>query len=299
LAPPVRARAGSTRPWFAINEQQLKSPWGKVIMRFVYFTKTLESLDIAGLLAFFKEVGLDGADLAVRPKHPVNPDNVATALPRAVKAFRDQGKVIGLVTAPTNLNDPDSALARKLFEACGKAGVPAVKIGYVSYKEKFEATLARARARLAGFAKLAEKTRVKACYHTHSGNFLGNNGAAIRLLLRDLDPHHVGVFLDTGHTAINGGPIRMELDMVRSWLSLVAIKDMAWTHDKRGWTAEVVPAGKGIVRWKEVGQGLKECRFDGTISLHGEYKARDLAQRKELAKQELAWLKKHLPANKT
>src|SRR5262249_47512993 len=108
-------------------------------MRYVYFTKTLESLDIKGLIAFFKEVGLDGADLAVRPKHPVNPDNVAAELPKAVKAFHDQGLVIGLVTAPVTLTDPDSALARKLFEACGKAGVPAIKLGYFPYKPKFDA----------------------------------------------------------------------------------------------------------------------------------------------------------------
>jgi sugar phosphate isomerase/epimerase len=260
-------------------------------MRYVYFTKTLESLDIAGLLAFFKEVGLDGADLAVRPGHPVNPNNVATELPKAVKAFADQGKFIGLVTAAVTLNDPDSAQARKLFEACGKAGVPAIKIGYFPYKEKFEATLSRARAQLAKFARLAEKTKVKACYHTHSGNNLGNNAASLRLLLHDLDPHHIGAFFDTGHTAVNGGPPRMELDMARSWLSLVAIKDMAWTHDKRGWRYEVVPAGGGIVRWKEVAQGLRDCKFNGTVSLHGEYPARNLAERKQLAKKELAFLK--------
>jgi sugar phosphate isomerase/epimerase len=263
-------------------------------MRYVYFTKMLETLDLAGLIAFFKEVGLDGADLAVRPKHPVNPDNVRTELPKAVKAFRDQGLIIGLVTAATNLTDPASATAVKLFEACGKAGVPAVKIGYFPYKGKFDAELAAARTRLAGFAKLAARTGVKACYHTHSGNMLGCNGAALRLLLHDLDPHHVGAFVDTGHTAINGGPIRLELDVVRSWLSLVAIKDMAWTKDRRGWHHEVVPAGDGIVRWNEVAQGLKERRFDGTISLHGEYHTRDLAQRKQLAKQELALVKKHL-----
>src|SRR5262249_52829092 len=154
---------------------------------------------------------------------------------------------------------------RTLFETCGRAGVPAIKIGYFLYRGKFAADLAQARGRMAGFAKLAAKTGVRACYHTHSGNFLGANRAAPRLLLHELDPHHIGAFLDTGHTSINGGPIRLELDMVRSWLSLIAIKDMAWTKDKTGWHSRVVPAGAGIVRWKEVAQGLKECKFNGTI----------------------------------
>jgi sugar phosphate isomerase/epimerase len=263
-------------------------------MRYVYFTKTLQGLDVAGLIAFFKEVGLDGADLAVRPGYPVTPDNAASELPKAAKAFKDAGLTIGLVTAPTNLNDPESAATRSLFEACGKAGVPAIKVGYFPYKDKYDAALTEARGRMAGFAKLAEKTGVRACYHTHSGNYLGNNAAGLRLLLQGLDAHHVGAFFDTGHTAVNGGPPRMEIDILRPWLSLVAIKDMLGRKEKNGWQYHVVPVGDGIVHWNEVAQGLKEAKFTGTVSLHGEYEAKDLDERKRLAKAELAQLKKLL-----
>ena len=263
-------------------------------MRYIYFTKTLQSLDLAGLIAFLKEAGLDGADLAVRPGYPVTPDNVATELPKAAKAFQDAGLIIGLVTAATTLNDPDSGAAKALFEASGKAGIPAIKIGYFTYKDKIDAGIAEARTRLAGFAKLAAKTGVRACYHTHSGNYLGNNCAGLRLLLQDLDPHHVGAFVDTGHTAINGGPFRMEVDLIKPCLSLIAIKDMLWQKTKDAWQAHVVPVGDGIVRWSEVGQALKEAKFNGTISLHAEYETKDVAERKRLAKQELQTLKKLL-----
>ena len=262
-------------------------------MRYVYFTKTLQSLDVAGLIAFAKECGLDGFDMAVRPGFPVTPDNAVTELPRAAKTIRDAGLVIGLATAPTGLNDPSSRAAEAIFEACGKAGVPAVKIGYFGYKAKFDAELAEARRRLAGFAKLAAKTGVRACCHTHSGAYIGNNAAGLRLLLQDLDPHHLGAFLDTGHVAVNGGPVRMELDLVRQWLTLVAIKDMVWEKQKAGWRHRVAPAGEGIVRWNEVAAGLRDCKFTGTVSVHAEYEAADLNERKRLAKQELAFLKKH------
>jgi len=261
-------------------------------MRYLYFTKTLQTLDLAGTIAFLKEAGLDGADLAVRPGYPVTPENAASELPKAAKSFQDAGLTIGMVTAPTNLNDPESPMARTLFEACGKAGVPAIKIGYFTYKDKIDASVAEARTRLAGFGKLSAKTGVRACYHTHSGNYLGNNCAGLRLLLQDLDPHQVGAFVDTGHTAINGGPFRMEVDLVRPWLSLVAIKDMLWRKDKDVWQAHVMPVGEGIVRWNEVAQGLKDAKFNGSISLHGEYETKDLAERKQLAKQELETLKK-------
>jgi len=263
-------------------------------MRYVYFTKELKSLDVKEMIAFCKEAGLDGVDLAVRPGYPVNPDNALTELPAAVKAFKDEGLIVGLVSASTDLNDPDSKIAKTLFEACGKAEVPALKLGYFPYRGGYEEALKSARARMAAFAKLAELTKVHACYHTHSGNYLACNGASLRLLIQDLDPHHVGAFVDTGHTAINGGPIRLELDFVRSWLSLLAIKDMAWEREKSGWAHKVVPAGEGIVHWNEVSQGLKECKFNGTISLHGEYHAADLDERKKLAKQELVFLKMQL-----
>ena len=94
-------------------------------MHYVYFTKTLQSLDLAGMIAFLKEAGLDGADLAVRPGYPVHPDNALTELPKAAKMFKDAGLIIGLVTAPTNMNDPESKAAQGLFEASGKAGVAA------------------------------------------------------------------------------------------------------------------------------------------------------------------------------
>jgi sugar phosphate isomerase/epimerase len=262
-------------------------------MRYVYFTKLLKNLDVPALIAFCKEVGLDGVDLAVRPGYPVNPDNAATALPDAMRAFADAGLTIGIVTADTGLNDAEGKAAKSLFEACGKAGVPAIKIGYFPYKPPVEDALKSARARLAGFAKLAEATKVKACYHTHSGMYLGNNAAALRLLLQDLDPHHVGAFLDTGHTAVNGGPFPLEIDLVRPWMTLLAIKDMEWVKVKDSWKSGVVPVGDGIVRWAEVGQGLKAAKFDGTVSLHGEYETTDLATRKELAKHELTLLKKH------
>src|SRR5437773_11126933 len=113
-------------------------------------------------------------------------------LPEVVKALDGEGLVIGIVTKETKLNDPASKEAKGLFEACGTAGVPAIKIGYFGYKGDFNANLKDARTKVAGFAKLAEQNKVRACVHTHSGNYIPNNCATLRMLLQDLDPHHVG-----------------------------------------------------------------------------------------------------------
>jgi sugar phosphate isomerase/epimerase len=261
-------------------------------MKFVYFSKLLQELDVPALIAFCQEVGLDGVDLAVRPGYPVNPENCATALSPAAKRFREAGLSVGLVSAPTNLNDPGSATARRLIDACGAAGVPFLKIGYFPYAGNFRASVTEARRRLAGWGELGAKANVRVCYHTHSGGNLGNNAAGLRLLLDGLDPHHVGAFADTGHLSLHGGPIRMELDILGEWFCLLAIKDMAWDHGPMGWRSRVVPAGQGIVRWDETAKALKDARFAGTVSLHGEYETKDLKERKELARQELSFLKR-------
>jgi sugar phosphate isomerase/epimerase len=264
-------------------------------MRYVYFSKFLQRLDLKGMARFCKDVGLDGIDLTVRPGYPVTPENAVAALPDAVKLFRDEGLVVGLVSAPTDMADPEDKAARAIFEAAGKAGVAAVKPGYFLYRPPFEACLKEARQRLAGFARLAERSGARVCYHTHSGSMLGNNCASLRMLLEGLDPHHVGAYVDTGHTAINGGPIGMELDTVKPWLSLLAIKDMLWQKHADKWSPSVVPAGQGIVRWEDVGAAVRKVKFNGTVSLHGEYETKDLDERRRLAQQELAFLKKVLP----
>ncbi|GBD37713.1 Inosose dehydratase [bacterium HR36] len=264
-------------------------------MQLVYFTKSLQGLDTPGMIAFLKKAGVQGADLTVRPGYPVTPDNVERELPKVIHEFRDAGLSVPLVTAPTNLLDASSAPARRIFEACSKAGVSMVKIGYFLFRGQWEAALSEARKALEGFAKLAEQTGVRACYHTHSGNYLGNNAASLRWLLHDCDPHYIGAFLDTGHLAINGGPFRYEVALARPWFCLLAIKDMLWKKDdKRGWHPEVVPAGHGIVRWQEVAAGLKDARYNGVVSLHAEYEARDLTERLRLAQEELKFLRQTL-----
>ena len=261
-------------------------------MKYVYFTKLIQPREISAYIAFAKKVGLDGFDLAVRPGYPVNPTNVAKELPVALKKFRDAGLSIGLVTAPTGMIDPKSKSAQTIFDACGNAGISAIKIGYFRYRGNADAEIKSAHEALAGFAKLAEKTKVKACYHTHSGSFLGANCGMLRLMLKDLDPHHLGVFADTGHLAVNGSPISLELDLIRNWLHLIAIKDMVRKKTDRGWRHSDAPAGKGMVHWSELSRTLKKLKFNGTISLHGEYHVKDAEERIQLGKGELQFLKK-------
>ena len=54
-----------------------------------------------------KSVGVEGADLCVRPGYSVNPENAEKQLPAAAKQFADEGLSIPLVTTPTSFLDSE------------------------------------------------------------------------------------------------------------------------------------------------------------------------------------------------
>jgi sugar phosphate isomerase/epimerase len=261
-------------------------------MRFVYFTKLLKGLTLPDTAAFLKDAGVAGADWAVRPGFPVAPSDPFAKFAEAVKIFLDHGLETPLVSAPTDMTDARSNDAVNLYENCGKAGVSFVKIGYFSYKDgPYVRALSDARRKLALFAELSRKTNVRTLYHTHSGANLGSNGEGMRALLDEFDPHFIGAFVDTGHQALGGAPYSMGVDAVAEWFAAVAIKDVRIEKTGNEWKRIVVPAGEGFVNWIDVAKALKKRRFNGVVSLHGEYETKDVADRLAKAKAELAFLK--------
>jgi len=266
-------------------------------MKYLYFSKGLKDLSQDQLVEFLVEGKLDGIDLAVRPGYPIHPDNVRTELPSFVKKCQAAGKKVGLLTAPTSLNRPEDPQAIRLFEAAGASGVPFVKIGYFPYRGEFSREMKEARAHLEGFSRLALKTGTRALHHTHSGSNLGCNGISSAWLLKDLDPHGLGVLLDPGHLSLCGGPFPMEFDAVREFVAMLSLKDMMVSRapGKSEPSSKVVPAGAGLVAWDKVGQTLRKARFEGMASIHAEYEVDSLAQRKRLLAQELDFFKARFP----
>ena len=60
-------------------------------MRLIVFSKMLKEKSIAELVDLAQRHGYNGYDLAVRPGHPVNPDNAAQALPQAAAQMAQAG----------------------------------------------------------------------------------------------------------------------------------------------------------------------------------------------------------------
>ena len=128
-------------------------------MKYIMFTKHLEDLDIPAIIESLQSVGVQGADLCVRDGYPVNPGNIATALPDAARLFAGAGLAIPLVTAPGDFNTVDVSYADTYYAACGEAGVRHGKIGYWHWAPgmNYWTEVDNVRRRLEGFQALSEK----------------------------------------------------------------------------------------------------------------------------------------------
>ena len=268
-------------------------------MEIIRFTKFWAPLSIEQLGARAAALGYDGLDLVVREGYAINPANLTDALPRALAHWRALGLSCPLITAETSLTDPHLPQARALFTAAGHAGVEMVKLGYFEYTPGSDLEIAwdNAKSALAGFANLAERTGVKAVYHTHSGVCLGSNCAGLRHLLENLDPRYVGAYVDLGHLAVNGEDVQLGLPLVRAHLAAISAKDAHHILDSRPTRlrrglCRFGPPSCGVhrrirtvvrrtpthsYRWAgaaEIGSAielLKRWRFEGPISVHTEY----------------------------
>ena len=240
-------------------------------MKFIMFTKHLEGLDVAGIAAALKSVGVEGADLCVRPGYPVHPDNVATALPEAARLFAAEGLSIPLVTAPGDFIRPDMDYAEPFYAACGEAGVEHIKLGYWHWNQEMNYwdEVEKIRGYLEGFQELSKRHGVQTVVHNHSGRSMGLNACAAMNLVKGFEPQHVGVFADPGHLSICGEPIDMALNIVQEYLAILAFKDLMRRPGDRG--GQVVRMGKGFGDWPLLIKSLKDMRYDGAISFHSEY----------------------------
>lgn len=249
-------------------------------MKIIYFSKYDQELSIEKLGEKIGKLGFDGIDLAVRPGHPVNPENVNEILPKAQSIWNSQGVEASLVSANFDFLNSNMSEAKQLYGACNEAGIKWIKIGYWKYRrnQNYWEEVDRIREALKGFEKLSKKYKVKTCYHTHSGSFYGSNCAGLTHLIKGFNPEYVGAYVDTGHLVLDGEKYDMGLAMIKDYLSVVGLKDALYAKDEESGEfinkPKFVPLGKGLVPWKEFFTLLVDARYNGPLSIHGEYEVK-------------------------
>ena len=274
-------------------------------MEFIVFTKHWRGATLEETMAGAQDIGVQGLDLTVRDGYPVNPGNVADAVPKAVDKVKAAGLSVPMVTADGHLVFPDDPAVEPLLAAMDAADVRLLKLGYhrhtpeMSYREE----LGKLRAAFGDWESLGDKHGVKICYHTHSGPYYGGNASGLMRFLEGRDPKTVGAYLDVAHLAADGEPFGMALDIVGEYLSVVAFKDVTYSQTveegRRATSREFGPCGSGLVDFDEVFGELARVGFDGPVSIHCEYKKDTEEEWVSTAKAEVAFVKERYEAGKS
>jgi sugar phosphate isomerase/epimerase len=249
-------------------------------MQFVLFTDNLADLTIAEACRGAKEAGFAGLDVTLRPGGHVKPEAAEVGLAEAVKIAEAAGLSIPMVT--TAITEVASPHAEAIFGAAAHYGARRLKLGYWEYQPfgLLEAQVSDARRKLEGLIRLGEKYHVLPCVHCHSGRCLTANGQMLYLLLKGWKSSEVGAYVDPMHMTLEGGSAGWELglDLVAPWIALAGIKNFRWVAAERDASGqqryrwEYTPLADGQAPLPEFMTYLRRMGYDGTVSLHSEYK---------------------------
>jgi sugar phosphate isomerase/epimerase len=265
--------------------------------RITVFTKSWPNLPIAELARFIKDLGLDGVELPVRPKYPVNPGNITAELPKAAELFREYGLVIGSIAGDTD---------EKTIAACGAAGIGIIRtcIG-IDMKIGYRATEEKIRAQFDALLPALKKHKVAIGVQNHFGFMVGSAIGVMHLIER-YDPRYVCAVLDPAHCALDGEPEAMALDIVLSHLGLVNFKSGSRRpvngpgREETQWQVTWTTAQQAGYSWRTMVRCLRERGYKGDLCLSAEYSnpkgqgalAGDATT--ALLKQDIAYIKKLL-----
>ena len=196
--------------------------------------------------------GLHGIDLTVRPGGHVEPGNFERDLPAAIKAIRAAGLRCDMITTAI-----DSTADRRDFELLTLArslGVRTYRMGWLRYDKDSHPVTAidRFRRQLADLAEWNREIGITGMYQNHSGE--GRVSAAIWdlfLVLRELDPDHLGCQFDIRHAVVEGGQVWPDsYRLMQPYIRPICLKDFRWGLVDGKWRIVNTPIGEGMVDFR-------------------------------------------------
>jgi sugar phosphate isomerase/epimerase len=237
------------------------------------FTKCLQFLDYKEMAELLARNGFDGADLTVRPKGQVLPENVKKDLPKAYKALRDAGISTEMIV--TNISDPTHPDTKAILQTMGAIGIRYYRLGYLSYDNK-KTVVENLDTHKRTFEHLEKMNRVygvTACYQNHSGSRVGGPVWDLYHLLKDYNPEYMGVQYDIRHATVEGAMSwAIGMKLLAPWIKTTDIKDFIWVkNDEDNWKLKNVPLGTGMVDFKNYFDLYSSLKIKGPISIHYEY----------------------------
>jgi sugar phosphate isomerase/epimerase len=246
-------------------------------MQAVLFTKLLREQSLPEIAEIGRNLGFDGIDFLIRSGYHVEPE-APEKLREAITTLRTNGIAVPMAT--TDLTNPGTLPAERLFAECAEAGVKLIRLGYWHYDAQrgYQACFDQARLDLDALEKLARKTGVKLAIQLHGGT-IHCSGALTRALLDGHDPAYLGAYADPGNQAVQDGreDWQLTLDLLRPWLCCLGVKNGGWfptrqvEDGQRIWQSDWLGIADGMVPWNSILAYLAETHYHGLLSFHSHY----------------------------
>ena len=237
------------------------------------FSKNLHWVsDYKELAEIVLALGFDGIDLTVRPGGHVLPENVKTDLPKAVDAFRKVGLDVYMIT--TSITDANHQHTETILKTAQSVGIKHYRTGWLNYDKRLSIPENLQKFKKA-FNKLAlqnQKYGIKGNYQNHSGLNLGSSVWDLWLVLKDVNPRWMACQYDIRHATLEAtNSWEIGLELLKSNIGTLDIKDFQWKNLDGKWVVENVPLGKGMVNFKKYFALLKQFQINCPYSIHYEY----------------------------
>lgn len=235
------------------------------------FSKNLQWLSYADMAALAAKLGFDGIDVTVRPGGHVLPERVKTDLPLCVEAIRKAGLNVNTIT--TAITSASEKYTDDILQTATQLDIKNYRMGWVKYLPEMvsEGSVAEIKKVFKAIAQKNKQYNIHGDYENHTDLF----GASIWDLwavIKDLDPRYIGCQFDINHATVDGGkawPVNLEL--IKSHIGSITIKDFIWTKTAGKWQVQNVPLGEGMVDFDKYFSLLKQYDIKGPLVLHYEY----------------------------
>lgn len=237
------------------------------------FTKCLQFLNFDQIGEVLAQIGFDGADITVRPKGQIEPENVKAELPKAVKALQKSG--VGIPMMVTSVSDADDKLSVETLKVAADSGIKYYRMGWLGYdfSKTIQQNLDGYKKQMEKLSKLNEKLGIHGGYQNHSGVHVGAPVWDLYDLLKDVDPKYLGVQYDIRHATTEAGySWILGMKRIEPWIRTICIKDFVWGKiENSEWKHQNVPLGEGMVKFDEFLKEYATLKVEAPISIHYEY----------------------------
>jgi sugar phosphate isomerase/epimerase len=279
-------------------------------LRFSVFTKPWKKQSLEELGTIVKGMGFDAVEYPLRDGYQVQPSEGVKGIVRLAKTLEKEGVAVASLAAGIDVHTADGkgdvvGVNEAVFEGCGEAGIPVIRICQSFNKELgFYENMDALRRKYDRIVPFCDKYHVALGVQMHYGSADIANSYDTYILLKDYDPRHIAAVWDAGHSGLAGEPPRYALDCLWDKLCMVNFKAAHWfrsnpdasASEEARWDVRWVQGREGMGSWAGAVEYLKNRGYKGTVCLPAEYS--DESHLEAWAKDDLSYIKSLFGVNK-